>query len=283
MARAVTKTFETTAENSEALYVRKGDSFTYLIDFSADWDGRLYLEKTTNGQFWTNVRTWLSGSKTDISTAVLVLNDVESATYQFHCELQGETLTGTAAITMTEIDATLQEIKSPDGATIFKMTEAGTTIEVKPSVEYHFPAAKMAKVGATAGWVVGAADDIALVTLPASQTASTLVVPIHAPIGATITGFHLIGQIESAGGAVTVDAALKKHTAAAADVAVASVGAITQLAVSADTIMSSANTAKTGLTEVIGEDETFFVLITATTAGSTDIALQGVSITYDEV
>lgn len=144
-------------------------------------------------------------------------------------------------------------------------------------------AAGRAKAGATAGWVVAAGDNIALVTCPASQSGSTLVVPITGlKPGWTITSFHLIGQIESAGGTVTVDADLRKHTAAAADVADASVGAMTQLSVTADTIMSASNTNKASLTEVVGADETFYVLITATTAGSTDIALQGVAVTVTE-
>jgi hypothetical protein len=144
-------------------------------------------------------------------------------------------------------------------------------------------AAVMSKVGAGAGFVVGAASNVALATCPASQTAATLVVPITGlKVGDTITGFHLIGQIESAGGIATVDADLRKHTAAAADVADASVGAITQLSVTADTIMSASNTNKGSLTEVVGADETFYVLITVTTAASTDVALQGVAVTVTE-
>jgi hypothetical protein len=142
-----------------------------------------------------------------------------------------------------------------------------------------------AKVGGTAGWTLGggAVNTGLLATMAASQTAGKLVVPIMGlKVGDTITGFHLIGQIESAGGTVTVDADLRKHTAAAADVADASVGAITQLSVTADTIMSSSNTEKASLSEVVAADETFYVLITGTTAASTDIALQGVAVTVTE-
>lgn len=149
--------------------------------------------------------------------------------------------------------------------------------------KFMVPAGGLAKAGAGAGWVVAVGDNISLVTCPASQTASTLVVPIVGlKVGQTISSFHLVGQIESAGGTVLVDADLRKMTAAAADVTDASVGAITQLSVTADTIMSATNTNKASLTEVVGADETFYVLITATTAGSTDIALQGVAITVTE-
>lgn len=140
-----------------------------------------------------------------------------------------------------------------------------------------------AKVGTTAGWVVGAANNLGLAaTIPAGQTASTLVVPVKGfKVGWTITSFHLIGQIESAGNAAVVDADLRKLTAAAADIVDASIGAITQLSVTADTIMSATNTSKVLVTpEVIAADETFYVLITSTTAAATDIALQGVAVVF---
>lgn len=142
-----------------------------------------------------------------------------------------------------------------------------------------------AKVGGTSGWTLGggAVNTGLTATLPASQTGSTLVIPIPGlKVGDTITGFHLIGQIESAGGTVTLDAALRKMTAAAADPADASVGAITQISVTADTAITLANSAVGALSEVVGADETFYMLLTGTTAGSTDIALQGVAITVDE-
>lgn len=139
-------------------------------------------------------------------------------------------------------------------------------------------AAGQSKAGATAGWVVAAGSNIALVTLPASQTGSTLVVPLPAfEVGTKIVGFHLVGQHEGAGGAgTTIDADLRKHTVAATDVADASVGAITQLALGADAILSDANTRKGDLAEVVSATETYYVLVTATTPAGNDIALQGV-------
>lgn len=146
-----------------------------------------------------------------------------------------------------------------------------------------FNAAGQAKAGATAGFVVAAAADTALVTCPASQTAATLVLPLPAlMLGGVITGFYLLGQIESAGNTVTLDADLRKHTAAAADVADASVATITQVSATADAKLNSANTLRTALSEVVQEGETFYLLLTATTGASTDIALQGVVIEIEE-
>ena len=133
------------------------------------------------------------------------------------------------------------------------------------------------KVGATAGWAVNGAANLSEATLPASQTGSTLVVPIYGlKVGDVLTGFKVSAQIESAGGAVTVDADLRKMTNAAGDPTDASVGAITQVAVTADTAVA---TAKTGLGETVAFGEFFYVLITATTAASTDIRFLGLSVT----
>ncbi len=167
----------------------------------------------------------------------------------------------------------------------------GYSVSVKPGYlkrtlqRYVLPMTG-SKAGTGAGWVVAAANNTSLVTLPASSTASTLVLPVLLPlkVGSVITGFSVIGQIESAGGAVTLSCELRKHTAAAADVADATVGGLAaNVSVTADAILSATNASKTGLAEVVAADETFYFLITASTAGSTDIALQGVTITISEL
>lgn len=138
------------------------------------------------------------------------------------------------------------------------------------------------RVGATAGWVITGVNH-ARATLPASQTASTLVIPITGlRVGQTITAYSLVGQIESAGNTVTVDAQLHKVTAAAADVTDSNLGSMTQLSVTADTAMSTSNTSKTlAASEVVGADESFYLLVTATTAASTDIDFQGTLLVSD--
>ena len=175
---------------------------------------------------------------------------------------------------------------------LFTVAKADGAVTMASGVALTRPAQKRiwaanAKVGGTAGWAVNAADNKnSLARLPASQTASTLVIPLTGfKPGDIITSYHLIGQIESAGGICTVDAALRKQTAAAADLtdALCTGGSMTQLSVTADTIMSSANTTKAVTADTVGVDETFYLLITATTAAATDIDLQGVAVTYTEV
>jgi hypothetical protein len=137
------------------------------------------------------------------------------------------------------------------------------------------------KVGATAGWSVNdAANRAGLAKLPASQTASTLVVPISGlVVGQVLTGYTVRGQVESAGGAVTLDAALRSLTVAAADLTDAAVtsGAITQVAVTADTSVASA---VTGLALTIAAGVTYYLLLTGTTAGSTDIDLASIDLAF---
>lgn len=140
------------------------------------------------------------------------------------------------------------------------------------------------KIGATAGWAVAAATNVGrMATCPASQTASTLVIRVpDLKVGDTITAFGLIGQIESAGGAVTLDCSLRSLTAAAADLTDALVASMTQLSVTADTAVTSANAEKASLSTVVAADAIYYLLITATTAASTDIDLAGAYIVVTE-
>lgn len=161
---------------------------------------------------------------------------------------------------------------------------SGSTLEVAGAISRASQERQVqtrAKVGATAGWTVAAGNDLPYMgTVAASKTAATLVVPIDGlKVGDTITGFKVVAQIESAGGAVTLDADLRKITNVAAEPTDASVGAITQVSVTADTAVAAE---KTGLSEVVAANETFYVLLTATTAGSTDIILQGLTVTVTE-
>lgn len=142
-----------------------------------------------------------------------------------------------------------------------------------------------AKVGATAGWVVNAGNDLGkLATIPAGQTNSTLVVPITGlKVGDTITAFALEGSIQSAGNNGTITADLRKLTAAAAGATDASVGSMAApLTVTANTVLSSANAGKTGLAEVVAEGESFYVLITCTTGAVVTAELQSVNVTVTQ-
>jgi hypothetical protein len=139
-----------------------------------------------------------------------------------------------------------------------------------------------AKVGSAAGFTVNAAADSVLATCVASQTAAMLVVPVNGlAVGDVITGYTVNGQIESAGGAVTIDADLYSQTDAAGDIVVAAVASsdITQVDVTADTLVASS---VTGLTSTVAAGTSYFVRIDVTTAGSTDVAINGITVTVTE-
>lgn len=141
---------------------------------------------------------------------------------------------------------------------------------------YHFPA-NLGKVGATAGMTT--ANDTGTVKCPASQTAATFTIPLQLKAGNVITAFAVSGQIESAGNTVTVDADLRATTAAEGDLTDASIGAITQISKTADYLI---NDSKTGLSHTVISGNSYYVLITITTAASTDVDLQGAEVTVTE-
>ena len=196
-------------------------------------------------------------------------------------------LTSAGGITLTAVGATAGDVTIVAGDDIIltptgQITISGTASIVRTSQQFctGVTGAKLGSSGA--GWVLAAADDLPLATLPQSQTAEIIIIPIHIPlkVGWTITAFALNGQIESAGGAVTLDADLRKVTEAAAGYADASVGTITQIAQTADYKVVDS---KASLAEVVAADEWYYLKITGTTAATTDIEISGYSITVSEI
>jgi len=176
---------------------------------------------------------------------------------------------GTAGSTVGDEDAYIEGDVEIDGI-------------LHDTVQVSVPIVGQCKVGATAGWVITAGTDKLHATLPASQTGSTLVCPLPAiPVGAKVTAVAIGGQVESAGGNVTMTMSFRKQTNAAADntdaeIATDNVGTLT-----ADTKITSSELGVTGQTEVIAADEALYVLVTATTAASTDIDLTHLLVTYN--
>lgn len=188
-------------------------------------------------------------------------------------------------------DSILKFIPAASGTTEVQLVDASSaqTLTNKTltspvfSKSYVRQIAGPAKVGSAAGWALAAADNLPyLATMAASQTAGTLVVRIHnLQIGATITGFKINAQVESAGGIATIDAAFRAVTNVAAEPTDAAiVGTFTQVSVTADTAVSQASGA---MTEVVTSGKSYYLLITATTAAATDIILQYPEITVTEI
>lgn len=162
------------------------------------------------------------------------------------------------------------------------LTMAGTFVRAS---QRRIISAGAGKAGATAGWAMPSAHsgftNASIAGLPASQTASTFVIPLQGlKVGDTITAFSVAAQIESAGNTATLDADLRKVTIVADNSTDASIGAITQVSVTADTAVSSSKTLATP--EVVAADEQFYVLLTGTTAAATDVQLSGITVTATE-
>lgn len=155
---------------------------------------------------------------------------------------------------------------------------AGTDIQVGRKLVV--PVCGNAKVGATSGWVVTGGTDICHATLPASQTSSTLVIPIAGlEVGDTITAVSVVGQVESAGNTATLALSVRKQTSAAGDNVDAEIDSDTSGDLTSDTLLSSSTLGVTSMTEVVAENESFYVLLTGTTAASTDIAVMSIVVT----
>jgi hypothetical protein len=176
------------------------------------------------------------------------------------------------------------------GGTINNATIGATTpssasfTTVTRTTQQYVQTIAQAKLGSSgAGWVLDAADDKSLATLPQSQTAEIVIVPITVPlkIGWTITGWTINGQIDSGGNAATLDGKLYKHTEATAGEATAAIGSgMTQLSKTADYKVVDG---ESSLTEVVAADESYFLLITGTTGATTDIEIASITMTVSEI
>ena len=150
------------------------------------------------------------------------------------------------------------------------------------SKTYNIAIPGKVKAGTTSGWVVANADNVSLVTLPASQTNSTLVVATNFPlaIGETITGFALNGEATSSGATVTLSCNLRSQTTGIGgmnDASVANLAA--NVSVTSGALISSTNASQTGLTEVIAANKTYYLLITGTTGSASTITLASFTVT----
>lgn len=133
--------------------------------------------------------------------------------------------------------------------------------------------------GATAGWVKN--NDTGTAKCPASQTGSTMTIPVSLEIGTTIKSFMVSGQLESAGNGVTLDADLRYTTAAAGALVDASLGAITQISKTADYLVADSKTLTTPHKTISGNH--YYVLVTATTGAVTDLDLNALEICVDKM
>jgi len=276
MTTTVSKAYTATG-NSAAIAVKDKNSLTYVVTgtfvgtwvVEYTWDQTNYFEIATGTSTQTSV-TWENSR-----------NDTRQVWVRTRC----------SAYTSGTLTAAIADVKDPipevddvidnDGVTLLAAKDEGyTTIR---RVDQQYLITSGAKVGGTAGAVVDAANDKgSLVKVPASQTASTVVVKVpFLKVGWIITGVGIIGQIESGGNTATVDCILRAQTAVAAGLTDAAIGSgITQVSVTADTVIDDE---ETGLSHTVIDTEGYYILLTVTTAALTDVDVQGVYLTVTEV
>lgn len=146
---------------------------------------------------------------------------------------------------------------------------------------YHI-AASRGRPGATSSvGYVSTGTDKPILTLAASATADTWVIPItwmHEGDIVTKMGIH--GQVESAGNTATIDYELRKMTAVATGSTDTSVQAGTQISKTADYLVNDTTDLATPYTIVCGD--CLYMLITCTTAAATDIELLSICVELTE-
>jgi hypothetical protein len=266
-------TFSAASQVSPYLVVPKNKTFQYSL--SATWGtGSVVLEKKIGGNSWKIV--------SDVHTTDRTLSSVNlgEGIYRLRCLTYQNTIT----YVLSDAVDMIKEYQNESGETVFKITDDGIeTLKISGTEKIKtlfLPAATNSKVGKNSGWVIANTSNIALVTLGSSSTGATLVIPlIGLDVGDIINSFYAVGQVESSGNTASITVELRKMTAAAADVSDETVNTTGAVSFTADAIISSSNVSKTLTTpETVGADELFYFLVTGTTASSTDIALQGISI-----
>ena len=164
------------------------------------------------------------------------------------------------------------------------LTQLIALVNARASQVYNYQ--PTGKVGTTAGWVVGAANNLGkIATIPAAQTNSTLVLQLPSyKVGQHIRSAFVNGSIQSGGNAGTILVDLRCLTAAAAGATDASLSVMAAaLSVTANTVLSVANTVVPTIDHVVAAGESFYLLLTATTGAAVTEEVQNIGVTVDEV
>jgi len=161
------------------------------------------------------------------------------------------------------------------------VTSDDQTTAIAAAVASYVPAAStqlftLARVGAEAGWTVSGFDAV-IASLGSNAAASTCVYGISPlRVGASIVSFAVNGKLTVSSGSdpFTLDAVLYRMPSTGVPV---SLGAITQVALTATAAFTPSKTLTSPHTVLA--DNSYFVLVTATTGGNEIVILSNVSVT----
>jgi hypothetical protein len=258
------------------MHVRPGEQVT--ADLSGTFSATLIVERTFDGG-----STYEEVASATAPEAVTYENKTSDAgTYRFRCDAY---TSGTAVTTLTSVAEVYQEFSDPAGDVVMQLVEGGVTFPGtvnRAGKKYVYNAGW--KAGSVAGWVVAAADERVLATLPASITGGKLLVPITGPrVGDVIKAFFLQGRLESGGNTVTLDAKLVCHQVGTAAILDVTKGTMSQISATADTSVNEANSRTTPTADqTIAIDKAYFLEITATTGVACGVEIMGIGVEFDE-
>lgn len=275
MAMSISKSF--TADGAGgAIGIRTGDSFSYSL--TGTFVANIYLERSYRLNGWKILNTFTAPASGTVVVDPSSSGDL--AQFRFRCD---GFVSGTAVTSITKLTRIIQKYITPDNFIPLQIDDDGVPTLVRLSQKYLIAAG--GKVGATSGFSINPATDKAiLASCPASKTGSTLVVPLpNLKPGATIQGYYLNGNLVSAGGTITVDAALRSLTpaiAGATDAAVSG-GGITQVSKTAGYVLLPAD-GISGIGQLVADGVTYYLLVTVTTGSACTVEIDNITLVVDE-
>ena len=152
-----------------------------------------------------------------------------------------------------------------------KLTKTPKTIQINSG----------GKIGTTAGWDI-TGDNGYIADLPAGQTASTLIIPVVGLVdGDEITAYSIRGVVTSAGNTVTVDSDLIKLQANSNGTQTeTTIGSTSQVSETSTDRFGQEDSSITG-TNTVSNYISYYIIVTATTAASTTVNLNSVTVTVN--
>lgn len=252
----ISKTFGATGSTT-VLISKYQYSFYYSI--ASNTASTILLEKSNNGgTSWSTVSTFTNAN----GTGVIKNLDVGSSTVQYRFRCSAYT----------------------SGSPVAKLNEIPFYPNGKEAKRMQFSAGGLSKRLTASAFSIDNSATSSLVTLAASQTDAKMIFHVPGlPVGSVVKGFNLVGQAESAGNNISMDASFAVATSVSTDVSEATHESMTRLSLTDDAVIGAANTEKIfSEPRVLNEDENMYIILTVTTAASTDLALQGFVIEYDE-
>lgn len=231
-------------------------SFYYSVASNAG--ATIVLERSGNGGVtWSTVLTFTNTT----GAGVIKNEDVGSAMVKYRFRVTAYT-SGSPTVKLNELPF------YPNG-------KAGKRVMVPAMTNYKF---------ATSNGFSSNVNTSSLITLPASKTDAKLLINLpQLPVGSVIKAFNLVGQVESGGNNISMDATIASALSVSGDVVETSEESMTRFSSTTDDVLGYTNTEKIlAAPLVVYEDMNLFLILTGTTGSATDVALQGVVIEYDE-